>query len=131
MFEISALKEKKIAELQDIASKLGIEKTTGLKKMDLAYKIIDHYASNPSSIKEVKKPEEEISIEKKDSKNEIKKEVVKPKENSKESLSKKDNKLPHKPNKFVRKERNHNQDNRNRYKEPDFEFDGIIESEGV
>ena len=56
MFEISALKEKKIAELQDIASKLGIEKTTGLKKMDLAYKIIDHYASNPSSIKELKKP---------------------------------------------------------------------------
>ena len=131
MFEISALKEKKIAELQDIASKLGIEKTTGLKKMDLAYKIIDHYASNPSSIKEDKKPEEEISIEKKDSKNEIKKEVVKPKENFKESLPKKDNKLPHKPNKFVRKERNHNQDNRNRYKEPDFEFDGIIESEGV
>ncbi|MDA9242130.1 transcription termination factor Rho [Flavobacteriaceae bacterium] len=131
MFEISALKEKKIAELQDIASKLGIEKTTGLKKMDLAYKIIDHYASNPSSVKEDKKPEEKISIEKKDSKNEIKKEVVKPKENSKESLPKKDNKLPHKPNKFVRKERNHNQDNRNRYKEPDFEFDGIIESEGV
>ena len=64
-----------------------------------------------------KKPEEKISIEKKDSKNEIKKEVVKPRENSKESLSKKDNKLPHKPNKFVRKERNHNQDNRNRYKE--------------
>ena len=68
MFEISALKEKKIAELQDIASKLGIEKTTGLKKMDLAYKIIDHYASNPSSVKEDKKPEEKISIEKKDSK---------------------------------------------------------------
>ena len=129
MFEISALKEKKIAELQDIASKLGIEKTTGLKKMDLAYKIIDHYASNPSSVKEEKKPEEKISIEKNDSKNEIKKEVVKQK--SKESLPKKDNKLPHKPNKFVRKERNHNQDNRNRYKEPDFEFDGIIESEGV
>jgi hypothetical protein len=32
MFEISALKEKKIAELQEIASKLGITKVTGLKK---------------------------------------------------------------------------------------------------
>jgi|TARA_B100001063_G_scaffold37558_1_gene31157 transcription termination factor Rho len=29
------------------------------------------------------------------------------------------------------KDRNHNKDSRNRYKEPDFEFDGIIESEGV
>tara|TARA_A100001011_G_scaffold66494_1_gene67528 strand:+ start:1325 stop:2695 length:1371 start_codon:yes stop_codon:yes gene_type:complete len=28
-------------------------------------------------------------------------------------------------------DRNHNKDSRNRYKEPDFEFDGIIESEGV
>jgi len=45
MFEISTLKEKKISELQKIASDLGIEKISGLKKQDLAYKIIDHYAS--------------------------------------------------------------------------------------
>ena len=73
MFEISALKEKKIAELQEIASKLGIDKITGLKKMDLAYKIIDHYAVNPSSANDEKKLETNISSEKKDSKNEIKK----------------------------------------------------------
>jgi transcription termination factor Rho len=47
MFEISALKEKKISELQEIASGIGIKKITTLKKMDLAYKIIDHYAANP------------------------------------------------------------------------------------
>ena len=46
MFEISALKEKKISELQEIASELGIKKTNSMKKLDLAYKIIDHYASN-------------------------------------------------------------------------------------
>ena len=57
MFEISALKEKKIAELQEIASKLGIDKITGLKKIDLAYKIIDHYAVNPSIAKDEKKLE--------------------------------------------------------------------------
>jgi transcription termination factor Rho len=57
MFEISVLKEKKIAELQEIASNLGINKITGLKKIDLAYKIIDHYAANPDSKKEDKKPE--------------------------------------------------------------------------
>ncbi|MAR63062.1 MAG: transcription termination factor Rho [Flavobacteriaceae bacterium] len=40
---------------------------------------------------------------------------------------KRDFKKPHHDN----HERNHNKDSRNRYKEPDFEFDGIIESEGV
>tara|TARA_B100000780_G_scaffold56753_1_gene35970 strand:- start:106 stop:1587 length:1482 start_codon:yes stop_codon:yes gene_type:complete len=132
MFEISALKEKKIAELQEIASNLGINKVTGLKKMDLAYKIIDHYAANPPSIKEDKKPEKNISTEKKVSTNEsIKEDVKTVKEVSKEPLQKKENKPHHKPTNFVRKERNHNKDTRNRYKEPDFEFDGIIESEGV
>ena len=131
MFEISALKEKKIAELQEIASKLGITKVTGLKKMDLAYKIIDHHAANPNSGKEDTVKEKSNSNEKKVSKKETKKEDVKPNsEVSKEPSHKKD-KPHHKPNNFVRKERNHNKDNRNRYKEPDFEFDGIIESEGV
>lgn len=131
MFEISALKEKKIAELQDIASKLGISKVTGLKKMDLAYKIIDHYAANPTSNNEEKNLEKNSSTDKKVSKNETKKEDVKTiNEVTKEPSHKKDK--PHyKSNNFVRKERNHNKDNRNRYKEPDFEFDGIIESEGV
>ena len=49
MFEISTLKEKKISELQEIANELGIKKTAGIKKLDLAYKIIDHYASNPKA----------------------------------------------------------------------------------
>ena len=31
----------------------------------------------------------------------------------------------------VSKEPNGNRDNRNRYREPDYEFDAIIESEGV
>jgi len=131
MFEISALKEKKIAELQDIASKLGISKITGLKKMDLAYKIIDHYAANPTSNNVEKNLGKNSSTEKKVSKNETKKEDVKSiNEVTKEPSHKKD-KPHHKSNNFVRKERNHNKDNRNRYKEPDFEFDGIIESEGV
>ena len=54
MFEISALKEKKISELQEIASELGIKKITTLKKMELAYKIIDHYAANPKISEEKK-----------------------------------------------------------------------------
>jgi transcription termination factor Rho len=138
MFEISTLKEKKIVELQKIASDLGVEKITGLKKMDLAYKIIDHYASNPIISKNIEK-EEPVTNKKEESKektetviqnseNKLEKEPSTMKE---EPEAKKDNIHTSKPNNFVRKEKSHNKDNRNRYKEPDFEFDGIIESEGV
>ena len=153
MFEISALKEKKISELQEIASKIGIEKITGLKKMELAYKIIDHYAANPKisednnleKIKSVIKqkistenPKNKISSLEKETK--LKKDVsdtdqiVKKEEHIKNNSNSEKNPI-HKnvtpSNTFVRNEKNHNKDNRNRYKEPDFEFDGIIESEGV
>ena len=47
MFEISKLKEKKLAELQEIAEELKISKYKTLKKLDLVYKILDHQASNP------------------------------------------------------------------------------------
>ena len=117
MFEISTLKEKKISELQEIATELGIKKTNSLKKLDLAYKIIDHYASNSSKTK--------INQIEKDS---DKKNTVKSEKISDEQVDNGSNNVT-KPNN--RKEKNHNKDNRNRYKEPDFEFDGIIESEGV
>jgi|TARA_B110000305_G_scaffold213919_1_gene250236 transcription termination factor Rho len=132
MFEISALKEKKISELQEIATELGIKKITALKKMELAYKIIDHYAANPT-VSEEKVPQK-IEAEKKEIKTEEKpveetKKVDAPIEvKTEKSVS---NTHKPKPNHFVKKEKNHNKDIRNRYKEPDYEFDGIIESEGV
>ena len=49
MFEISQLKEKKLAELQEIAKELNITKFRSLKKLDLVYKILDHQAANPPS----------------------------------------------------------------------------------
>jgi transcription termination factor Rho len=132
MFEISALKEKKISELQEIATELGIKKITALKKLELAYKIIDHYAANPT-VSEEKVPQE-TEAEKKEIKTEEKpveetKKVDAPIEvKTEKSVS---NTHKPKPNHFVKKEKNHNKDVRNRYKEPDYEFDGIIESEGV
>ena len=132
MFEISALKEKKISELQEIATELGIKKITALKKLELAYKIIDHYAANPT-VSEEKVPQK-IEAEKKEIKTEEKpveetKKVDAPIEvKTEKSVS---NTHKPKPNHFVKKEKNHNKDVRNRYKEPDYEFDGIIESEGV
>ena len=117
MFEISALKEKKISELQEIASELGIKKTNSMKKLDLVYKIIDHYASNNNKT--------DVNLIEKTS---DKKDIL---ESEKISSEKVENSSNNGTKSNFRKEKNHNKDSRNRYKEPDFEFDGIIESEGV
>ena len=133
MFEISKLKEKKLAELQEIAEELKISKYKTLKKLDLVYKILDHQATNPDE-------------------NEAEKTVAtKPKFNPRSRSNKNDQndnnsnenddkerreKKPHSHqrdnrNRKPKGEPNGNRDTRNRYKEPDFEFDAIIESEGV
>ncbi len=133
MFEISKLKEKKLAELQEIAEELKISKYKTLKKLDLVYKILDHQASNPDE-------------------NEAKKTVAtKPKFNPRSRSNKNDqndNNSSENDDKERREKKTHsnqrdnrnrkpkgepngNRDTRNRYKEPDFEFDAIIESEGV
>ena len=133
MFDISKLKEKKLAELQEIAEELKISKYKTLKKLDLVYKILDHQASNP----EEKEGEKKVA--------------TKPKFNPRSRSNKNDqndsnsgdnddkerkDKKPHNHqrdnrNRKTKGEPNGNRDTRNRYKEPDFEFDAIIESEGV
>ena len=55
MFEISQLKEKKLAELQEIAKKLNVPKYRSLKKLDLVYQILDYQAANQAAVKVVKK----------------------------------------------------------------------------
>ena len=47
MFELSELKAKKLAELQEIAKELDLKKTAGLKKIELTYRIIDHQSTLP------------------------------------------------------------------------------------
>ena len=47
MFEIEALKEKKLPELQEIAEKIGVPKFRQLKKLDLVYQILDVQATKP------------------------------------------------------------------------------------
>ena len=46
MFEISQLKEKKLADLQEIAKVLNVAKYRTLKKLDLVYKILDVQAES-------------------------------------------------------------------------------------
>ena len=103
MHDIKMLKAKKLAELYEIAEQIGIENLKGLKKQQVIDKILD-------SSKE--KRSDDLDSESKISKN-----------NFKENRSNGNNKN--------RENKNFNRDNRRRYKEPDFEFDGIIESEGV
>ena len=148
MFEISKLKEKKLSELQEIAENLKISKFKTLKKLDLVYKILDHQASNPEEkennqeksddkVKNRFKPRNKSHKKevKKEDKKEDKKEEADEKKSSEEKTSNSDRR-----NNSSKREKNHrkpktepngNRDKRNRYKEPDFEFDAIIESEGV
>ena len=133
MFEISKLKEKKLSELQEIAEELKISKYKTLKKLDLVYKILDHQASNPDEKELDKKNSPKPSFDRKRRSNTNKSNDS----NSKDEVN--DEKSEKKSNSHIRDNRNRkpkgepngNRDTRNRYKEPDFEFDAIIESEGV
>ena len=61
MFDIEKLKQLKLVELQDIAKKIGLKKTSQVKKMDLIYMILDEQAKVigedlPFPEEEIKKP---------------------------------------------------------------------------
>ena len=133
MFEISKLKEKKLAELQEIAEELKISKYKTLKKLDLVYRILDHQASNP----EEKEGEKKVATKPKFNPRSRSNKNDQNDSNSGDNDDKerKDKKLHNHQrdnrNRKPKGEPNGNRDTRNRYKEPDFEFDAIIESEGV
>ena len=103
MYDIKMLKAKKLAELIEIAEQIGIKDLKGLKKQDIIDKIIGNAGEEKSD--------------------DIKPEAKVAKNNFRENRANNGNKNHH--------NKNFNKDNRRRYKEPDFEFDGIIESEGV
>ena len=175
MFELSELKAKKLAELQEIAKELGLKKIAGLKKIELTYRIIDHQSTLPEPGEKTK---EDSKGDSKEAPKEAPKEAFKNKDTSekpKKTVHKRDdksqnenkpqnekvgqnknrnngnngnnrnnNKGNNRDNRNLKdngngkshgnnnsKDPNHNKDNRNRYRQPDFEFDGIIESEGV
>ena len=193
MFEISELKAKTLAELQQIAKSIGLSKTSQLKKLYLVYQILDIQAATP--IKEEKKSENQKPRVNKPKRKRVTKKVVSedttseatpkstsevideksiPDSNSstdnssekqhrepaqkiegsdkKSSTSSSDDNTssneekssqnktkpvhkkqkPHHNNNRNQKNQNQrNSTNGNKYKDTDFEFDGIIESEGV
>ena len=193
MFEISELKAKTLADLQQIAKSIGLTKTSQLKKLDLVYQILDIQAATPikdekrsenpkprvnkpkrkrvvkkvvpeeSATKDVTKPTTEV-VEKnptpnadnsadKPTEKQHKKPVHKTdgaekkpsttgsddKNSSNEDKSPQNKAKPvhkkpkphHNNNRNQKNQNQRNSNNGNKYKDPDFEFDGIIESEGV
>ena len=193
MFEISELKAKTLADLQQIAKSIGLTKTSQLKKLDLVYQILDIQAATP--IKEekrsenpkprVNKPKRKRVVKKVVPEDSVTKDVTKPttevvekkptpnadtsadkptekqhkkpvhktdgaekkpsttgsddKNSSNEDKSPQNKTKPvhkkqkphHNNNRNQKNQNQRNSNNGNKYKDPDFEFDGIIESEGV
>ena len=169
MFELNALKSKKLSDLQEIAKSIGLTGVSSQKKQDLIYQIIDHQSANPTESNEkilvdtnkqksITKSKPAISKENKNENRNSSSQKDKKLDNttkqnakvSKESINddKKSKNIPRnennqrnenqkpKPhfqnkNNNQKRESNHNRDSRNRYREPDFEFEGIIKTEGV
>ncbi|MGD1998477.1 MAG: transcription termination factor Rho [Flavobacteriaceae bacterium] len=144
MFEISELKAKKLPELQELAKSLGVKPITGLKKLDLAYSIIDHMSRLPDAKEENQEQSIEDKSSEKDEKTKAKQENKPPQHQRSKQKFQNQNRKNNQNNgdrehnrsngvdKNVDKSENkHNKDTRNRYRQPDYEFDGIIESEGV
>ena len=135
MYDIKMLKAKKIAELIEIAEQIGIKNLKGQKKQDIIDTIVGKSVSKkPTEVKSEsdKKPihaKSELDNKPIHAKSELDK-SNKPNRNDR-NLRNSGNKNHHNKNFSNRKDDNFNIDNRRKYKEPDFEFDGIIESEGV
>jgi transcription termination factor Rho len=135
MYDIKMLKAKKIAELIEIAEQIGIKNLKGQKKQEIIDTIVEKSVSKkPTEVKsesgkkstEVKSESDKKPIHAKSESDNS----SKPYRNDR-NLRNIGNKNHHNKNFSNRKDDNFNKDNRRKYKEPDFEFDGIIESEGV
>lgn len=137
MFDIHSLNKKLIPELKDIAKELGVPKYQKLKKQELVYEILDVQATQASLAKPKlveKEKTQRPRLTKKKENNTISK--PNPASSIKENS---DMPRPEKRNVEHRKQNNQGQNNNNngnhnnpnQNKHQEFEFDGIVSSEGV
>jgi transcription termination factor Rho len=121
MFDIHSLNKKLIPKLKDIAKELGVPKYQKLKKQELIYEILDVQATQASlsKAKEEKEKKQRPRIYKDDKK------VAKPSTSTSKEGGKQSKNVEHK------KQHNHNPNNPNHNKQQEYEFDGIVSSEGV
>ncbi len=159
MLEISELKAKSLSELRQLAKAMAIPSSTTYKKLDLIYKILevqDNYTSNKKD-KEEQKDNKDKTDQKRarkttdvnqstdDNLKRKRKRVTKGEHKSSDNPPQ-DKGQPYKKHEQDKGKNNNKQYSRKNYKntkngnvhekphkqkEPEYEFDGIIESEGV
>ena len=131
MYDIEKLNNKKVTELREIAEKLNISKADKLKKQELVYKILDEQALKPSSENNKK----ETTSQKLDSTNTSVKKSERATEPRKKPIHTNDRNKDrnNERNRDRNNERNRDRNNERNNKREDYEYDfaGIIISEGV
>ena len=131
MYDIEKLNNKKVTELREIAEKLNISKADKLKKQELVYKILDEQALKPSSENNKK----ETTSEKLESTNTAVKKSERATEPRKKPIHSNDrnSNRNNDRNKDRNNDRNKDRNNERNNKREDYEYDfaGIIISEGV
>ena len=124
MYKLEELNDSKVSDLRDIAKKLEIKNYEKLKKLDLAYAILDYQAEQNNSKKSDEKAVNESKSEVKTSDEKTKTHKQNNKDFKKENKFKKNNNLKSKNTDKV----NLNLKPKSEY---DYDFSGIIETEGV
>ncbi len=128
MYILEKLNTKKVAELKSIAKELNISKHEKLKKQELVYAILDHQAENSKSDKE-------SSNFKREKKSQFQNKEYKKKSNYHHKNHTKNIQEEKKSNieKTHPSPKPHNNHNKQTQKNPkyDYDFDGVIYTEGV
>ena len=136
MYKLEELNNSKVSELREIAKKLEIKNHDKLKKLDLAYAILDYQAehNNPekNKVEAPKKVQEKTNPTKDFVKNKKPKSADYKKENKNIPNKKNTNHSNNNSNNNMRG-KNHDKPNPNNKPKSDYDYDfsGIIETEGV
>ena len=141
MYKLEELNNSKVSDLKEIAKKLRIPKYEKLKKLELAYAILDYQAEQNESAKSSEENKKTEDVKKKP----INKQDNKPKDTTKKVNQENHRHQKNNPNKEQKKHNNNfklkkqeqnNPNTKNHHtnkpkSEYDYDFDGIIETEGV
>tara|TARA_B100000902_G_scaffold97380_1_gene99954 strand:- start:1642 stop:3123 length:1482 start_codon:yes stop_codon:yes gene_type:complete len=131
MYKLEELNRKKLPELKELGKELNISKYDKLKKQELVYAILDHQAENTKNIEVLEKEEKEKN--KQDKKINIKNKHKKyhKKEGVKNNLNndEKNNSTKQQINNQKNNKQHHN--THKQISKYDYDFDGIIQTEGV
>ncbi len=137
MYKLEKLNEKKLAELQKIAQELNIQKFNKLNKKDLTYAILDHQAENTKMTEKTNKNQKSNPKKIKNTTEKILKHL--PKEDKKSNFKDKSKIIESKKNTptksnnedLTKNPKTNNHQTNNNQSKYDYNFDGIVKTEGV